>query len=103
MELGKLLSGKDASTSNTSFDILRKVYHENTHRITKGIEYALKSGNWQIKRFRIDRSGVSQVLSRFSYMIALGSMTKVKSNFQKSGKLSGPRALQGSQWGMLCP
>lgn len=62
-----------------------------------------QSGNWKIARFRIDRSGVSQVLSRFSYMIVLGSMTKLKSNVEKSHKIAGPRALQPSQWGMLCP
>ena len=27
----------------------------------------------------------------------------MKSNFEKSRKVAGPRALQPSQWGMLCP
>ena len=30
-------------------------------------------------------------------------MTRIKSHFEKTMKVSGPRALQGSQWGMLCP
>lgn len=30
-------------------------------------------------------------------------MTRVSSQFEKTRKVSGPRALQGSQWGMLCP
>lgn len=43
------------------------------------------------------------MLSRFSYMSCVGSMMRVKSSFEKSRKVAGPRALQPSQWGMLCP
>ncbi len=34
---------------------------------------------------------------------ALGMMTRISSQFEKTRKVSGPRALQPSQWGMLCP
>ncbi|KAK6036190.1 RNA polymerase Rpb2, domain 3 [Cooperia oncophora] len=30
-------------------------------------------------------------------------MTRINSTFEKTRKVSGPRSLQPSQWGMLCP
>lgn len=68
-----------------------------------GINRAIQSGNWSVKRFNMNRAGVTHVLSRLSYISALGMMTRISSQFEKTRKVSGPRALQPSQWGMLCP
>ena len=43
------------------------------------------------------------MLSRLSFISALGMMTRIMSQFEKTRKVSGPRSLQPSQWGMLCP
>jgi len=88
------------SNRTNQFDILKCIRQDT---ITNGLEHAIATGNWNVKRFRMDRKGVTQVLSRLSFISALGMMTRITSQFEKTRKVSGPRALQPSQWGMLCP
>ncbi|KAK9821215.1 hypothetical protein WJX81_000849 [Elliptochloris bilobata] len=98
-ELRKLAE-KDLAKRQSNFDAAKNIRPE---IISLGMESAISSGNWTIKRFRMERKGVSQVLSRLSFIAAIGMMTRISSQFEKTRKVSGPRALQPSQWGMLCP
>jgi DNA-directed RNA polymerase III subunit RPC2 len=71
--------------------------------ITQGMNRAIATGNWNLKRFRMERAGVSHLLNRLSFIATLGMMTRITSQFEKTRKVSGPRALQPSSFGMLCP
>ncbi|KAF3120800.1 DNA-directed RNA polymerase III core subunit ret1 [Orbilia oligospora] len=99
MNIDKILKKPNRTEEFDAYNILSG----HGHTITQGMNRAISTGNWSLKRFKMERAGVTHVLSRLSYISALGMMTRISSQFEKTRKVSGPRALQPSQFGMLCP
>jgi DNA-directed RNA polymerase III subunit RPC2 len=94
--------GTKKTNRTSQFDVLGK-FDGQAESITHGMVRAISTGNWYIQRFRMARAGVTHMLSRLSYIAALGTMTRISSQFEKTRKVTGPRALQPSSFGMLCP
>jgi DNA-directed RNA polymerase II subunit RPB2 len=66
------------------------------------LKSALATGNWGLKN-TINRQGVSQVLNRLTFMSTLSHLRRISTPIDSSGKLIGPRKLQNTQWGYICP
>ena len=101
--LAKEANAKLAKPNTTSPFSAKDTLGMIKNTITASLKRAISTGNWSLQRFRMERAGVTQVLSRLSYIACLGHITRITSQFEKTRKVSGPRALQPSQWGMLCP
>ncbi|CAG8440093.1 18809_t:CDS:10, partial [Acaulospora morrowiae] len=72
--------------------------------ITNGMRYSLGTGNWgESKRAMQSRSGVAQVLNRFTYVSTLSHLRRCNTPISRDGKVTRPRYLHNTHWGYLCP
>jgi len=94
----EILSLKDNQIINdlNISKIIKPNYIENI------LKSALATGNWGMKN-TINRQGVSQVLNRLTLMSTLSHLRRISTPIDSSGKLIGPRKLQNTQWGYICP
>lgn len=74
-----------------------------TTTITDGLKYALATGNWKSKDVSGGRVGVSQSLSRNTYISCISQLRRCDSNVESEQKMISPRKLYGDVWGFLCP
>ncbi len=72
--------------------------------ISNGLRTALSTGNWgSSKGGQALKTGVSQVLNRLTFASSLSHLRRLNTPLMKSGKLSKPRQLHNTHWGMVCP
>ena len=68
------------------------------------MKYSLSTGNWlKGKTGQSLRAGVTQSLKRLKFMTTLSHLRTVNTPLDKTGKISKPRQLHNTHWGMICP
>lgn len=70
--------------------------------ITQGIRHAFSTGNWGVPKSSYMRTGVSQVLSRLSFMSTLSHLKRILIPIGKEGKNTKIRQVHPSQVGFVC-
>jgi DNA-directed RNA polymerase II subunit RPB2 len=75
---------------------------KNSKRITAGFNYALSTGNWGINKGAGTQTGVAQVLTRMTPISTICHMRRTNTPINRDGKMSQPRQLHLSAWGVNC-
>ena len=70
--------------------------------VTKNVKTNLSTGKWGIQKNAYVRQGVSQVLSRLSYIGTLSHMQRIATPMGKEGKNTKIRLIHPSQFGYIC-
>ena len=72
--------------------------------LTDAFNYALATGNWgDRKKGSQNRTGVSQVLNRMTYVACLSHLRRLNAPIGRDGKLPKPRQLHNTHLGRMCP
>ena len=69
--------------------------------VEEGFRKAFK-GNWGASA-NTKRMGLIQTLNRLSFNSAISHLRKLNLSYDSGAKITGPRLLQGSQWGVIDP
>lgn len=76
----------------------------NFDTITKGLAYSLATGNWAAEQNKPGaKAGVAQVLNRLTFMATLSHLRRLNTGIGRESKLTKPRMLHNTHWGMVCP
>jgi DNA-directed RNA polymerase beta subunit len=75
---------------------------KNSKRISAGFKYSLSTGNWGMSKGASTQTGVAQVLTRMTPISTICHLRRTNTNLNRDGKLSQPRQLHNSAWGLSC-
>jgi DNA-directed RNA polymerase II subunit RPB2 len=93
----------NVTTSQKKFDIL-SIIDSNKDTITKTIRTCFSTGNWSAKKMMAgNKVGVSQVLSRLTYIATLSHLRHIVIPIGKETKNTKIRQINTSQFGFICP
>ena len=72
--------------------------------LTNGLRYSLATGTWgDQKKAAQSTAGVSQVLNRYTFASTLSHLRRTNTPIGRDGKMSKPRQLHNTHWGLVCP
>jgi len=99
--LKKFTSQIHKGTENDKYifalDIMRS-----SRRISSDIKYAVASGNWGMSKGGSRQVGVSQLMTRLNPITSICHMRRTNTQIQREGKMTAPRLLHLSSWGLVC-
>jgi len=102
-----LNEGKELNISKAiSFDTITRglVYSLGTGIETPHTRSPIRTGNWAAEQNKPgSKSGVSQVLNRLTFMATLSHLRRLNTGIGRESKLTKPRMLHNTHWGMVCP
>ena len=63
----------------------------------------MATGNWGLGAKDCIKTGVSQLITRLSFVSILSHLRRISSPIGRDGKLVKPRQLHNSYWNYICP
>ena len=81
----------------------RNVPAANSDLASKGFRFSLSTGTWAVQGTPSARQCVSQVLNRLNYYATLSHLRRINSPAGREGKLTQPRQIHNTMWGLICP
>lgn len=89
--------------ANGKFEVVILLKKLSESIISKGLKYAMSTGNWGIQKCLNTKTGVSQVLVRINYTSMISHFRRVMTPTGKEGKMTKVRQLHCTQWGIIDP